>query len=345
MTSSQLATQNGSASDIAWTDEQKRLISSVIAPGCDKDELRIFAYQCQRTGLDPFSKQIYAIKRKGKMTVQVSIDGLRAIAERTGELSGSQRFWCGPDGEWKDVWLSEKPPAAAKCVVYRKDCSHPFVGIAVFRDYNAGVNLWLKMPSVMLGKCAEAQALRAGFPADLSGLYATEEMHQADSQSVAVSVQDVSSLPDAQQPAQQAAPALAAAPAEPEPASVIEPEVVEEEVQQSPEPEAAEPAPAAALSLEEQLAAAIGRLTATGKRALIKIYSSKVKAFADVTTIDQFLAIAIVNPSVHLKGLSDEAIAALNDGLHPQTKEVIVKKPGRQAPAAAAVEESDNPFA
>jgi hypothetical protein len=81
-----------------WTPEQAQLISTTIAPGCSNDELRLFAYACQRTGLDPFSKQIYAIKRGGKMTIQAGIDGLRSIAERTGQLDGSETYWCGPDG-------------------------------------------------------------------------------------------------------------------------------------------------------------------------------------------------------------------------------------------------------
>ena len=99
---------------IHWSDDQVALLKSTIAPGCSDNELRLFAYACQRTGLDPFSKQIYAIKRGGKMTIQVSIDGLRSVAERTGELGGSRRYWCGPDGEWRDVWLAKTPPAAAK---------------------------------------------------------------------------------------------------------------------------------------------------------------------------------------------------------------------------------------
>jgi hypothetical protein len=69
-----------------WTPEQTQLISTTIAPGCSPDELKLFAYACQRTGLDPFSRQIYAIKRGGKMTISSGIDGLRSIAERTGQL-------------------------------------------------------------------------------------------------------------------------------------------------------------------------------------------------------------------------------------------------------------------
>ena len=163
-----------------WTPEQTQLISSTIAPGCSNDELRLFAYACQRTGLDPFSKQIYAIKRGGKMTIQAGIDGLRSIAERTGQLDGSETFWCGEDGEWQDVWLAKTPPAAAKTIIYRRGAAHPFVGVAVFKDYNAGQGLWSKMPAAMIAKCSEALALRKAFPADLSGVYSTDEMQQSE---------------------------------------------------------------------------------------------------------------------------------------------------------------------
>jgi phage recombination protein Bet len=169
-----------------WTPEQTQLIATTIAPGCSSDELRLFAYACQRTGLDPFSKQIYAIKRGGKMTIQAGIDGLRAIAERTGELDGSHTEWCGDDGQWSDVWISSKPPAAAKTTIWRKGSSHPFTGVARFADYNAGQGLWSKMPAAMIAKCSEALALRKAFPANLSGVYSTDEMEQVEVQPVTV---------------------------------------------------------------------------------------------------------------------------------------------------------------
>lgn len=169
-----------------WTPEQTQLISTTIAPGCSGDELRLFAYACQRTGLDPFSKQIYAIKRGGKMTIQAGIDGLRSIAERTGQLDGSETYWCGEDGQWADVWLGSKPPAAAKTIIHRKGSQHPFVGVARFADYNAGQGLWSKMPAAMIAKCSEALALRKAFPADLSGVYSTDEMQQAEVEPVTV---------------------------------------------------------------------------------------------------------------------------------------------------------------
>jgi phage recombination protein Bet len=177
MTSSSLA---------LWTPEQTQLIATTIAPGCSSDELRLFAYACQRTGLDPFSKQIYAIRRSGRMTIQAGIDGLRAIAERTGELDGSHTEWCGDDGQWSDVWISAKPPAAAKTTIWRKGSSHPFTGVARFADYNAGQGLWSKMPAAMIAKCSEALALRKAFPANLSGVYSTDEMEQVEVQPVTV---------------------------------------------------------------------------------------------------------------------------------------------------------------
>ena len=180
-----------------WTPEQTQLISSTIAPGCTADELKLFAYACQRTGLDPFSKQIYAIKRGGKMTIQAGIDGLRAIAERSGQLDGSETFWCGEDGQWQDVWLAAKPPAAAKTIIHRKGSNHAFTGVARFADYNAGQGLWSKMPAAMIAKCSEALALRKAFPANLSGVYTTDEMEQAEEVTVTPVAAPKAALPAA----------------------------------------------------------------------------------------------------------------------------------------------------
>jgi hypothetical protein len=111
---------------------------------------------------------------------------LRAIAERTGQLDGSITEWCGEDGQWTDVWLGSKPPAAAKTTIWRKGASHPFTGVARFADYNAGQGLWSKMGAAMIAKCSEALALRKAFPADMSGVYSTDEMQQAEVEPVTV---------------------------------------------------------------------------------------------------------------------------------------------------------------
>lgn len=163
-----------------WSSQETQIIRQTIAPGITDAEMALFAQVCRRTGLDPFSRQVYAIKRSGRMSIQTSIDGFRLIAERTGAYAGQLGpLWCGDDGVWKDVWLSDRPPAAAKVAVLRNDFSEPLWAVARFKSFDAGTPLWQRMPDVMLAKCAESQALRRAFPNDLSGLYTSEEMDQA----------------------------------------------------------------------------------------------------------------------------------------------------------------------
>ena len=219
----------GLATPDALSAEQVELIKRTIAKDATNDELALFVAQCNRTGLDPFSRQIYAIvpqrwsngvasrDNSKPVRTQVSIDGFRLIAERTGQYSGRLGpYWCGTDGEWrigKDgkplPWLAAEAPAAALVGALRHDWTEPLWAVARFKTYaqtkSSGdlTQTWEKMPDLMIGKCAEALALRGAFPQELSGLDAEEEMGQADNPAPAPATSSTTTRPSplAAQPA------------------------------------------------------------------------------------------------------------------------------------------------
>ena len=175
-----------------FSDKEVALLKRTICQDATDEELSMFIQNCKRYGLDPFTGQIHAVKRwdsnagREVLNVQVGIDGFRLIADRTGRWDGTLGpYWCGQDGEWTDVWLSDDYPSAAKVGVLRADFSEPRWGIARWGAYVATKKggdpnyMWRKMPAHMLAKCAEALALRSAFPNDLSGLYTDAEMGQA----------------------------------------------------------------------------------------------------------------------------------------------------------------------
>ena len=180
-----------------WTDEQSLVLRQAgIEDDVSHAELQSFLHLCQRTGLDPFARHIYLIgrfdRRAGRKvyTPQTGIDGYWVVAHRAAERCGESlglddTLWCGVDGQWRDVWLDQALPAAAKVRVIRN--GQPFSAVALWSEYapvspKTGelTGLWPKMPARMLAKCAESLALRKAFPNDLAGLYTAEEMAQAD---------------------------------------------------------------------------------------------------------------------------------------------------------------------
>jgi phage recombination protein Bet len=183
------------AQPISYNEQQLLLIKDQYANGASNEEFQLFVEQSRYRGLDIFKGQICLIgfKKRGadKKTYQpcVKIDGYRSLAERTGLYEGqTMPEWCGEDGVWKDVWLSKVAPAAARVGVYRVGFREAVYGVATYESYvqtwdGKATGQWASMPDVMLAKCAEALALRKGFPEQLGGLYTEDEMMQAQSTS------------------------------------------------------------------------------------------------------------------------------------------------------------------
>lgn len=154
-----------------------------------REDLAIFFHVSKRTGLDPFARQIYLVERQGKQVIQTGIDGYRLIAQRVtertkGTFGYEDTQWCGTDGVWRDVWIGQEPPSAARVTVVRN--GQRFPGIAIWDEYvqtkrdGSVTQMWKTRPAGQLAKCAEALALRKAFPQDLSGVYTDDEMQHAD---------------------------------------------------------------------------------------------------------------------------------------------------------------------
>lgn len=200
-----------------YTDAQLRTIKHSVAADANELEFDLFMNAARSYGLDPFRRQISIIifskndPKKRKHAIIVGRDGLRAIAQRCGDY----RPATDPAEFVYDESLKgpTNPLGLVSCRVrlWKQDNRgdwHPVSGEAYWDEFvpieqdwdwtkengqnrrqpkrdadgniieKAGGN-WSKMPRIMLQKCAEAQALRAGWPGEFAGLYVEEEMDQA----------------------------------------------------------------------------------------------------------------------------------------------------------------------
>lgn len=174
-----------------FNQEQIDILKNSICKGLSNDELQIFIMACQKTQLDPFMRQIYAVKRydsrlgKEVMTIQTGIDGYRLIAERTGCYAPGSK----PTFEYDDQGAIIAATAYVKKLT--QDGTWHIVDTEAYMDEycqtyfdkktgeTKPMGMWKTMPRNQLAKCAEALALRRCFPKEMSGIYTREEMGQA----------------------------------------------------------------------------------------------------------------------------------------------------------------------
>lgn len=200
-----------------YTGQQLGLIRRTVAADTTADEFDMFMEVCRRVGLDPFRKQIYCNvynkdkPNKRKVVFVTGIDGFRGVAARNRDYR--------PDEEEPQYTISEEaknpatnPLGIVKAVVHAyklgPDGWHKVAGTAYWDEFAPITEKWaeidgkwqatgkfeldrkgnwFRMSRHMIAKCAEAQALRKGWPEDLSGIYAPEEL---DGMAVADSATD-----------------------------------------------------------------------------------------------------------------------------------------------------------
>ena len=193
-----------------FTPSQLTTIKNTVAKDTNNLEFDLFMNAARSYSLDPFRKQISAIvfnknkPDKRNMTIIVGRDGLRSIAQRCGDYRpASEPPQYIYDAELKGE-LNPIGIVSVSTLLHKQDKNgdwFPVFGEAYWDEYAPikdewGENeqgkwkptgrktldtsgQWGKMARVMLLKCAEAAALRAGWPDVFSGLYAEEELDQS----------------------------------------------------------------------------------------------------------------------------------------------------------------------
>ena len=191
--SKELATTPGD-----WSPDQVKLLKDTICRGSTDSEFMLFSHACKKTGLDPFMKQIHAVKRwdsnlkREAMSIQTGIDGYRLIADRSGRFAPGREptFVYGKDGQLISATAYVKKQT-------QDGTWHEVSATAFYSEYvqttkeGNPTSFWKKMPHGQLAKCAEALALRKAFPAELSGIYTAEEMQQADNVTIQATVEEI----------------------------------------------------------------------------------------------------------------------------------------------------------
>lgn len=216
-----------------WSASQIGVLRQQIAAKASAAELAFFLTVAKNQGLDPFKRQIHAVFRwdsraqREIMAIQTGIDGYRALADRTGKYAGNDdpRFThpmlpCGDCNAFgtigKKLCVACKGaghtinqqecwrPESASVTVHKIVASvvRPFTATARWSEYvgtkkgGAPTHMWRSKPFLMLGKCAEALALRKAFPDQLAGVYTAEEMDQAGFDSSQIVQAEVVEMPE-----------------------------------------------------------------------------------------------------------------------------------------------------
>jgi phage recombination protein Bet len=195
-----LAIQSG---QITWDAAQAAALAQLGLKDASDGDRAVFLHVCQRTGLDPFARQIYMIARNEKIpgtrdqwrvkwTIQTGIDGHRvnrARAEREHGVRGTlgRAIFYDHDGNEHKVWVQPRPPAACEITYTVRDRDGnetPYTSVLRFGEYcqtgsdGNAIAQWKTKPAHMLEKCTEADVYRKAFPQDFSGIYLDDAMPQ-----------------------------------------------------------------------------------------------------------------------------------------------------------------------
>jgi phage recombination protein Bet len=170
----------------SFTPDQKQLIKDTVAKGCTDDELKLLMHLASAYGLDPFAKEIWAIKVEGQnkaALIMTSRDGYLKVAQRDPNYMGIQAavvrkgdaFGFNPAaGTVEHSFGSERGTIIGAWAIAHHRMRMPVVCFVDFAEYKGGSPVWTKYPSAMIQKVAEVFVLKRQF--GINGLVTKEEM-------------------------------------------------------------------------------------------------------------------------------------------------------------------------
>ena len=154
-----------------WDSGQLEILRRSICPGLTNDQLAHFGQVCQSLGLSPFRRQIAAVLYKRRdggsdMSVQITMDGYAALAQRTGRFAGltMPEYKEAAAGPWLDIWpyppSDKRRPLACRVGVRVVGQPEPSYAVVLWHEFAKVNDFWTRMPAYMLAKTAICHGLR-----------------------------------------------------------------------------------------------------------------------------------------------------------------------------------------
>lgn len=172
---------------VVWSDEKSLTeIKKLFAPKLSATEFGIFTGLGKSLELNPFLKEVWAVKYKEDSPAQIFVgrDGYRKNAQKNPEYDYHQvdavyanDEFSVTDGLVKHNYklVNRGDLVGAYCCVKRRSASRPVYVFVTVSEYNTKQSVWNQKPATMIKKVAEAQALRMAFQELFLGTYDESE--------------------------------------------------------------------------------------------------------------------------------------------------------------------------
>ena len=156
--------ENLNMKDVDVGNLYNTLKATVFKDAKNDNELAALMIVANQYGLNPFTKEIYAISSRGAIIPIVSVDGWSRLINDNPQCDGVQ---------------FEQDDASATCKIYRKDRTHPTIVTEYLSEcFMPKSDVWKKYPKRMLRHKALIQCARVAF--GFSGIYDEDEAKRID---------------------------------------------------------------------------------------------------------------------------------------------------------------------